>query len=126
MSNPEALHRCAAVSLALALAATATPGRAAEAPAPDDHGRSVYAVRCAPCHGDGGAGDGPAAAALEPKPRNFRDPAFWSGRSPVQLKLVVEHGRPGTMMAPFQGVLSDEEIDAVVAYLVAQFKPPRR
>jgi mono/diheme cytochrome c family protein len=88
-------------------------------------GKEVYETRCAPCHGDRGAGDGPAAAAIEPKPRNFLAPEFWQGRTVVQLRLVVRKGRPGTLMAPFEGVLSDAEIDDVVAY-VETFRPPRR
>jgi mono/diheme cytochrome c family protein len=87
-------------------------------------GKEVYDVRCSPCHGEGGGGDGPAAAAIEPKPRNFRDPAFWRARTTQQLRLVVVHGRPGTLMAPFAGVLSDAEIDDVVAY-VESLRPPR-
>jgi mono/diheme cytochrome c family protein len=86
------------------------------------HGKGVYDVRCAPCHGENGAGDGPAAAAIVPKPRNFRDPAFWKARSTQQLRLAVRDGRPGTLMAPFAGVLSDAEIDDVVTY-VQSFRP---
>jgi mono/diheme cytochrome c family protein len=41
------------------------------------------------------------------------------------LRLVVVQGRPGTLMAPFAGVLSDAEIDDVVAY-VESFRPGRR
>jgi mono/diheme cytochrome c family protein len=110
--RPEAPSR-----LLLPLAATllcAAPALAAEE---GERGRDVYEVRCAPCHGSTGAGDGPAAAAITPKPRNFRDPDFWKGRTPVQLRLVVKHGRPGTLMAPFEGVLSEDEIDDVVAYV---------
>jgi mono/diheme cytochrome c family protein len=118
--------RCSAARGVLLLLVAAAPGLAADAPALVEQGKGIYAIRCAPCHGETGGGDGPAAAALEPKPRNFRDPTFWVGRTAVQLKLVVEHGRPGTMMTPFEGVLSDEEMDAVVAYLVATFKPARR
>ncbi len=80
-------------------------------------GAAVYAERCSPCHGDNGAGDGPAAAALEPRPRNFRDPSFWNGRTPEQLRIVVRDGKPGTMMSPFKDVLSAAEIDAVVEYV---------
>jgi mono/diheme cytochrome c family protein len=80
-------------------------------------GQSVYDLRCAPCHGTNGGGDGPAAVAITPKPRNFRDPAFWNGRTAEQLSLVVKHGKPGTLMPPFEGVLSDAEIADVVAYL---------
>src|SRR5437763_310034 len=69
-----------------------------------------------------GGGDGPAAAAIEPRPRNCRDPAFWKGRTREQLRLVVEQGKPGTLMAPFEGALSPAEIDDVVAYLQS-FRP---
>ena len=104
--------------LALALALAAAPALGADA----DDGKAIYEIRCAPCHASSGTGDGPAAAALEPKPRNFRDPGFWRGRSRASLKLTVEQGRPGTMMSPFKGVLSDAEIDDVVRY-VESFRP---
>ena len=90
--------------------------------AASDVGHRVFVERCAPCHGDTGGGDGPAAAAITPPPRNFRDPAFWRGRTEQQIRLIVRDGKPGTMMAPFQGVLSDAEIDGVVAYLKS-FRP---
>ncbi len=80
-------------------------------------GASVYAERCSGCHGDDGRGDGPAAAALVPKPRNFHDAAFWQTHTAADLKVVVNKGKVGTMMPGFTGVLSDAEIDAVVAYL---------
>jgi len=90
-----------------------------------DAGRVVYEQRCAACHGATGGGDGPAAAAIEPRPRNFRDPDFWRGRSAEDLRRVVRDGKPGTLMAPFAGVLSDADIEAVVAFL-ASFRSPGR
>jgi mono/diheme cytochrome c family protein len=85
----------------------------------DGLGARIYGERCSACHGADGSGDGPAAAALQPKPRNFRDPQFWRARPRLQIRLVVEKGRPGTMMAGFDGVLTPEEIDAVVSYVMA-------
>lgn len=85
--------------------------------APSAGGKAIYDTRCSPCHGMDGAGDGPAAAAITPKPRNFRDPDFWKGRTKAQLHLVVKEGRPGTLMPPFEGVVSDAEIEDVVEYL---------
>ena len=97
--------------------------KAATGAAPDvPAGKAIYETRCSPCHGFDGRGDGPAAAAIDPKPRNFRDPAFWQGRTAQQLRLVVKQGKPGTLMAPFEGALSDAEIDDVVAY-VQSFRP---
>jgi mono/diheme cytochrome c family protein len=79
-------------------------------------------LRCAPCHGAEGGGDGPAAASIDPKPRNFHDAAFWRGRTAEQLRLIVRQGKPGTLMPPFEGVLSPAEIDDVVGHLES-FRP---
>ncbi|HCV38684.1 MAG TPA: cystathionine gamma-synthase, partial [Pseudomonas sp.] len=38
-------------------------------------GASLYAQNCSICHGDTGAGDGPAGVGLEPAPANLRDTA---------------------------------------------------
>ncbi|MGH7893278.1 MAG: c-type cytochrome [Candidatus Binatia bacterium] len=89
------------------------------AAAPPDVGSRIYAERCSACHGDDGRGDGPAAAALVPRPRNFRDAGFWQGRTTDQLRTVVTKGKLGTMMAPYEDVLTGAEIDAVVAHLRA-------
>lgn len=105
-----------AVALVVVLAGA---GRSA---AESDSGRVIYEQRCAACHGTGGAGDGPAAAAMEPRPRDLRDADFWRGRTTAELRQVVRNGKPGTLMAPFAGALSDAEIDAVVAFLQS-FRP---
>ncbi len=99
-----------AVVLVVALAAAV---HAAEPVAGD----KVYGERCSGCHGDHGGGDGPAADALVPKPRNFHEAAFWRDRTREQLVAVVKKGKPGTMMPGFDGVLTDAEIDAVVRFV---------
>ena len=122
-----ASRRRVAPALAAPVALLAACGSGAAGPgtgtgADVAQGQVVYETRCAPCHGIGGGGDGPAAAAIEPKPRNFRDPAFWKGRTREQLRLVVEQGKPGTLMAPFEGALTSAEIEDVVVYLQT-FRP---
>ena len=107
-----------AAALALVVGALAARGAAAD---PALGGR-VFEERCAACHGASGAGDGPSAEFLSPRPRNFRDPAFWTDRPADALRAVVRDGKAGTAMPSFQGVLSDAEIDAVVAH-VATFRP---
>ena len=110
-------------TLAAGALACATVLLAAAAPAADaGKGKVTFDLRCAPCHGAEGRGDGPAAAAITPPPRNFRDPAFWKGRTAEQIRLAVEQGKPGSLMAPFKGTLSDAEIDDVVSY-VQSFRP---
>lgn len=87
-----------------------------------DDGARVYAERCSGCHGDHGNGDGPAAAALVPKPRNFVDAAFWRDRTLDQVKTTITKGKTGTMMPGFEGVLTDAEIDSVARF-VRRFDP---
>jgi mono/diheme cytochrome c family protein len=84
------------------------------ASAAEPDGAKLYAERCSGCHGDQGGGDGPAAAALVPRPKNFHD---LGGKSVDELRAIVKKGKPGTMMPPFDGVLSDTEIDAVVRHV---------
>ncbi|MBZ0152296.1 MAG: c-type cytochrome, partial [Planctomycetes bacterium] len=46
-------------------------------PAAAAQGKDIFmnAGQCAACHGDDGTGGGPAAAGLEPPPRNLSHPA---------------------------------------------------
>jgi mono/diheme cytochrome c family protein len=66
----------AAPVLVLAQGSAQTKPEIKEAPAayisPTD-GRGMFEGYCAPCHGVTGKGDGPAAAALTPKPANLTE-----------------------------------------------------
>jgi mono/diheme cytochrome c family protein len=83
--------------------------------AAEPDGAKLYAERCSGCHGDKGGGDGPAAAALVPRPKNFHE---LGAKSVDELRAIVKKGKPGTMMMPFEGVLSDAEIDAVARHVL--------
>ncbi len=54
----------------------------------------LFVQRCLPCHGATGLGDGPAAAALDPKPRSFADKAWQDATTDAQIALVVAQGGP--------------------------------
>lgn len=70
-------------------------------------GRELFAANCTSCHGATGAGDGPAAASLDPKPANFLDPQKGADLSPFRAFNTVRVGIPGTPMVPVP--LSDED-----------------
>ena len=82
-------------------------------------GKDLYTRDCTSCHGDAGAGDGPSAAALDPKPRNLKDTA--AAASDAYIHWVIAKGGVATSMSssmpPFESTLSDDEIWQVVTYI---------
>jgi mono/diheme cytochrome c family protein len=95
--------------------------RGPRAPTDEDlaHGQTLFERHCASCHGARGAGDGEAAAGLNPPPANV---AFAS-RRPIAtdaylLWTIAEGGAPvGSAMPPFKDVLGEEEIWQIIAHL---------
>jgi mono/diheme cytochrome c family protein len=78
-------------------------------------GADVFKTNCEACHGPQGHGDGPASAALYPRPKNLPDLAktvnddyfFWR----------ISTGKDGTSMVAWQGVLTDEQIWQAIAFI---------
>ncbi|CUQ65608.1 c-type cytochrome [Candidatus Nitrospira inopinata] len=83
-----------------------------------EQGKAIYHGKgtCLNCHGVDGNGNGPAAAQLNPPPRNFRHHGFWRHRTEGEIFWVIKHGSPGTAMVGFGTMLSDEEIWSVIQY----------
>ena len=71
---------------------TADPPPAAAAATPEAEAAQIFAGRCSPCHGATGAGDGAASAALNPRPRNFREAAWQSGVTDAQIEQIIRQG----------------------------------
>ena len=97
--------------------------RALKSPLPSspeivEKGKALYDGKgtCFNCHGTDGGGNGPAAAKLNPAPRNFRHHGFWRHRTEGEIFWAIKHGSPGTAMIGFGPVLSDEEIWSVIQY----------
>jgi cytochrome c oxidase cbb3-type subunit I/II len=134
----------AGVLAALLMAAFASPSDATrsasrqddEAPLPElslndwpmsasaARGKKVYAENCVGCHGPEGLGNGPAAAFLNPLPRNFQAGRFKfrstePGNLPTEDDLfrTVTYGLPGSSMPGFPLVNEGKRRD-VVAYVL--------
>ncbi len=81
------------------------------------HGKAIFMQQCVACHGAEGKGDGPAAAALNPHPRNFTSAEGWgNGRKPSQIFKTLKEGRPGTGMASFATIPAEDRW-TIVAYV---------
>ena len=84
-------------------------------------GARVFARHCAVCHGPNGRGNGPAAPSMFPRPRDFSSGRFKykstaSGEPPTEEDLLrtIRDGLPASAMPYFAGLLSTEELNAVV------------
>jgi len=87
-------------------------------------GRYVFKSQCAPCHGETGRGNGPWAAEMSVKPRNFRMGIFKYRSTPMghqptddDLRRTIKRGVSGTAMPTFAKTLSNRDLDAILVYL---------
>lgn len=74
-----------------------------------------YSTMCAPCHGELGAGDGPAADLLWPRPTPLVGAPLPLGDDPASVRRAIVGGIPGTAMPAFGGALPPAAIEALVA-----------
>jgi cytochrome c oxidase cbb3-type subunit I/II len=82
-------------------------------------GKALFIATCSSCHGDAGAGNGPAAGALAPAPTNFHL------KKPTEERAwdVLENGVPGTAMAPWRNQLSADQRHALVEFVRSLYNP---
>ena len=91
-------------------------------------GKTAFVTNCASCHGETGKGDGPVGAALQPPPRDFSQGDFkydtdkdGEAGSDTDLKNIIAKGAfeygGSALMAPWASILSDGDVDNVIAYI---------
>jgi mono/diheme cytochrome c family protein len=115
----------AAAGLVVALVAAGTAAAPAALEAQDtDRGRELYDRWCAACHGFEGDGQGPAAAWMLPRPRDFTRGVYQvrttgGGELPTDADILrmIDEGMPGSSMPGWADALSRRDRDALVAYL---------
>ena len=69
--------------------------------------RIVYKNKCANCHGDTGAGDGPDAERYDPPPADFTDAKLMNRTTDGELFYKVSEGKKP--MPVFKAKLSEEQ-----------------
>lgn len=91
-------------------------------------GRKLFKENCASCHGSSGAGNGPAADTLNPKPRDLTASAYIDFVSPFHLYQALTLGVAGTAMPSFGEAFSSEQSWSIAFYLMTlrQGFAPRR
>lgn len=91
-------------------------------------GYELYREHCLHCHGASGDGDGPTAPFLWPLPRDYRQGIFkftsTSGTGPDSkptrddLRRTLIEGIPDTSMPSFQALMTKEEMERVIDYVI--------
>ncbi|MGY3258464.1 FTR1 family protein [Pseudomonas chlororaphis] len=80
-------------------------------------GVPLYAQHCSVCHGDTGAGDGPAGVGLTPPPANLRDAARLDHLSLYAIYNTLGLGVEGTDMPSFADQLDDRQRWDLATYI---------
>lgn len=104
---------------------TSRPGHSA---APMQAAQALYATLCVSCHGQEGRGDGPMAANLDPRPRNYADPEWQASITDEDIKAIIVKGGAGvgkSKWMPGQPQLeADPKLDMLVQ-IIRGFGQPR-
>ena len=97
----------------------ATASATTVTPAIIERGRGIYKVNCVACHGETGKGDGPAAGALKPPPRDHTDYAYMSTLTDKQVADVIKMGGAikGRPLMPSHPQIGGADMAAIVAYI---------
>jgi high-affinity iron transporter len=116
-----ALWPVLALAIGFAARAGKAPKRSADLIA---RGRGTYAVWCVACHGERGAGDGPTAHTLDPRPRKFSSDKFKQGSSVDQIFNTLSKGVPGSAMVAYKNLSNGERW--ALAWYVLELKAGRK
>jgi len=79
--------------------------------------QTLYKSRCAACHGQFGRGDGPGAAALDPKPRNYGDAEWQKTVTDEEIEKVIVYG--GTAVGKSAQMVANPDLQAKPAVVAA-------
>jgi len=104
-----------------AFGATAVARSQSSGCCPAGAGVALFRTRCAPCHGAEGRGNGPAAAAMNPRPTNLADLARRTAVTDSAERAVIERGRRG--MPAFGRLLNEAQLDTL-AFFMRRFQQP--
>ena len=90
-------------------------------------GRAIYTATCAPCHGEGGKGDGPAGKIFKPAPRDHTDAVYMDTIPDDEMVKIINMGGAvkGKPLMPSNPQIRGEEMKALVAFVRSLSHPAK-
>jgi cytochrome c oxidase cbb3-type subunit III len=89
----------------------------------EQRGEKLFQQNCSFCH----AGDGTArnwiGSFMEPHPRDLTKSPVMDTMTRTRLRTVIRDGLPGTSMPAWKSVLSEQQVEDVIAYVARAFHP---
>lgn len=86
-------------------------------------GEKLFKTNCASCHGENGAGGGPASMGLNPAPRNFTSKDNWkNGTKLSNIYTTLQEGLPPSAMIAYDFLLPKQKF-ALAHYIRTNFIP---
>lgn len=85
-------------------------------------GQKIFKDNCTFCHANDGSGKNWIGQFIEPHPRDFTRVSIQNNYTKQSLKNSIQFGVKNTAMPAWRYVLTEQEIDDVIAYMWQKFK----
>lgn len=89
----------------------------------EQRGETLFQQNCAFCHAADGTARNWIGSFMEPHPRNLTKSAAMDSMTRTRLRIVIREGLPGTSMPAWKSVLSEQQVEDVIAYVARAFHP---
>lgn len=91
--------------------------------AAERRGEQLFQQNCAFCHAADGTARNWIGSFMQPHPRDLTSSKAMSGMTRTRLRTVIHEGLPGTSMPAWKSVLSEQQVEDVIAYVGRAFHP---
>jgi len=91
--------------------------------AAEKRGEQLFQQNCAFCHAADGTARNWIGSFMEPHPRDLTSSSAMAGMTRSRLSKVIHEGLPGTSMPAWKSVLSEQQVEDVIAYVGRAFHP---
>ncbi|MEO8343879.1 MAG: c-type cytochrome [Gallionella sp.] len=89
----------------------------------EQRGETLFQQNCAFCHAADGTARNWIGSFMEPHPRDLTKSAAMDTMTRTRLRTVIREGLTGTSMPAWKSVLSEQQVEDIIAYVARAFHP---